>query len=140
VGRSVPVGRWRYLIALLALVLPTVVAAMDAESARFQRLQTESGLSQSTVMALAQDTDGRIWIGTQSGLNRYDGYETTVFRPDGNDPQALADNFVTALNADPESGVWVPIHSMPRRSRCRDSTDGPGRPSGSPAAWRQLVK
>lgn len=106
-GESGPVGRWRCAIALLALVLLPAAAAMDAESARFQRLQTEGGLSQSTVMALAQDTDGRIWIGTQSGLNRFDGYEITVFRPDGNDPHALADNFVTALDADPHSGVWV---------------------------------
>jgi len=64
---------WQCALGLLALLVLPDAIAMDAESARFQRLQTEGGLSQSTVMALAQDTDGRVWIGTQSGLNRFDG-------------------------------------------------------------------
>jgi signal transduction histidine kinase/ligand-binding sensor domain-containing protein len=107
VRRTGPRGRWcgATLLALWLLALPAF--GLDAESARFQRLETADGLSQSTVMALAQDRDGRLWIGTQSGLNRFDGYATTVFRPDGSDPRALADNFVTALLADGESGVWV---------------------------------
>lgn len=46
----------------------------DQGSAVFQRFSLEEGLSQSEVNSLAFDGDGYLWIGTQDGLNRFDGY------------------------------------------------------------------
>ncbi|MDX1391114.1 MAG: two-component regulator propeller domain-containing protein, partial [Rheinheimera sp.] len=76
-------------------------------ASRFDRLDIQHGLSQATVTALAQDHDGYIWIGTQNGLNRYDGYNVKVFRPDDSSKQTLADNFVSALAVDQQGQVWI---------------------------------
>ena len=66
----------------------------------FRTLSVNEGLSQSTVLAIAQDGMGRIWMGTQDGLNCYDGYSFTVFRHVEGDAQSLGDNSVNALFAD----------------------------------------
>ena len=66
----------RYALLWLALVLPAAALAQVAvqSASRFSRLDIQQGLSQNTVTALVQDHDGNIWIGTQNGLNRYDGF------------------------------------------------------------------
>ena len=48
------------------------------------------GLSQNSALALARDDDGFLWIGTEDGLNRFDGYEFRVYRPSDHDPTAAA--------------------------------------------------
>jgi ligand-binding sensor domain-containing protein/signal transduction histidine kinase len=78
---------------------------------RVQRLGIEDGLSQATARALAQDADGMLWIGTQDGLNRYDGEEFRVFRRDRDDPRSLADNHITVLTLDRTGRLWVGTQS-----------------------------
>ena len=78
----------------------------------FRTLSVNDGLSQSTVLAIAQDPLGRIWMGTQDGLNCYDGYSFKVFRHVENDPQSLGDN---AINA-PCSPTADGSGSEPRRA------------------------
>jgi len=97
-------------VACLCL-LASLASATDwmprAESARFQRLGTERGLSQSSVMAMAQDRRGRLWVGTQAGLNRFDGSDVTVFRPQPGAEESLSDNYVTSIVVDRDGAVWV---------------------------------
>jgi ligand-binding sensor domain-containing protein len=64
---------------VLALLPPGLAAAPPA---RFTRLSVEQGLSQSTVQAILQDHVGFLWLGTEEGLNRYDGYTFVVFKHD----------------------------------------------------------
>ncbi|MCH5686178.1 hypothetical protein LWM68_19110 [Niabella sp. W65] len=52
------------------------------ENRYFRTISVDQGLSQSTVFVVQQDLQGFMWIGTQDGLNRYDGKTFTVFRPD----------------------------------------------------------
>jgi ligand-binding sensor domain-containing protein len=49
---------------------------------RFGRLGLEHGLSQNTVNCLHQDRIGFLWIGTNDGLNLYDGYSFKIYRVD----------------------------------------------------------
>ena len=93
------------LLLLVTLSAPSYAALPSA--ARFARLDIQQGLSQTTVTALAQDNTGNIWIGTQNGLNRYDGFAVTVFRPDAKLSHSLSDNFVTALQVDQHGVIWV---------------------------------
>ena len=83
------------LLAACFAFVRTASAAIE-----FRTLSVNEGLSQSTVLAIAQDGMGRIWMGTQDGLNCYDGYSFTVFRRMEGDPQSLGDNSVNALFAD----------------------------------------
>ncbi|MEL6853262.1 MAG: two-component regulator propeller domain-containing protein, partial [Bacteroidota bacterium] len=51
-------------------------------SLSFRQLAKKEGLSQSSVFAIAQDHDGFMWFGTRDGLNKYDGYNFSVFYPE----------------------------------------------------------
>jgi len=71
------------------------------QDARFERLSIEDGLSQASVYAILQDRHGFIWLGTQDGLNRYDGYDITVFKHTQFDSSSpLADNNIRAFTED----------------------------------------
>ena len=52
------------------------------------------GLSQNSALALARDDDGYLWIGTEDGLNRFDGHEFRVYRPSDRDPSATASAYI----------------------------------------------
>ncbi len=89
---------------------------------RFERLTTESGLSQGTVNYTLQDASGLLWIGTQGGLNRYDGYRFEVYRHDPSDPASVPHDWVTALAEDPSGDLWVGTEGG-GLSRWRRATD-----------------
>jgi ligand-binding sensor domain-containing protein/signal transduction histidine kinase len=74
---------------------------------RFTSLSLEEGLSQSVVNVTYQDSQGYLWFGTQDGLNRYNGYEFTIFRPDIDAPDSLSDRFITDIIEDGQGGLWV---------------------------------
>ena len=94
---------FRHLFFSLFAFLFAVPAFATIE---FRTLSVNDGLSQSTVLAIAQDPLGRIWMGTQDGLNCYDGYSFKVFRHVENDPQSLGDNAISALLAD-GGRLWI---------------------------------
>ncbi len=96
-----------FCACLLCLLPSLVLAALDPVDLRFRRLDQESGLSQGSVLALAQDAQGFVWLGTQDGLNRFDGFEFRVFRPDAALPGSLSNNWVSALAVDPDGALWI---------------------------------
>ena len=80
-------------------------AAAATEAPRVRRFGVEDGLSHNAVHALAQDADGFLWIGTQDGLNRFDGLE---FRRFAHAPEAAdLGPFVVALQVDSADRLWV---------------------------------
>ncbi len=94
---------WLLVLALVALL----ARAIAAPAAHFSRLTINDGLSQSTVMSIAQGPRGFLWFGTQDGLNRYDGYAFKIFRPHADGTNSLPDNNVPALLADDDGYIWV---------------------------------
>ena len=78
---------------------------------RFRHLAIEDGLSQSSVHSLLQDRQGFIWLGTQDGLNRYDGREFKVWKTDADAVVTLSDPYVTCLVDDPDGNFWVGAES-----------------------------
>ncbi len=76
-------------------------------SLRFGHLSVEDGLSQNTITALLQDEQGYIWVGTQDGLNRYDGYTFTQFRNFPSDPKSISANSISALLEDDGGTMWI---------------------------------
>jgi diguanylate cyclase (GGDEF)-like protein len=73
---------------------------------RFTQYTADSGLPFSALTAIAQDRDGFIWIGSQTGLMRFDGYTFRTYQHDPRDPDSLPSNFVQSLLAD-GAHVWV---------------------------------
>lgn len=72
-----------------------------------KNISLESGLSQSNVRCMIQDRNGFLWIGTQDGLNRYDGYSFVVFRKEKRDTNTLAGDLITCLLEDRKGFIWI---------------------------------
>lgn len=64
----------------------------------------ERGLPQDTIRAITQTKDGYLWLGTDEGLARFDGYEFVVFSKSNGD---LPDNSITALAAANDGSLWI---------------------------------
>jgi len=73
----------------------------------FERIGTEDSLPMNIVTALAQDAKGLIWIGTQGGLVRYDGYHFEKFVHNPRNPNSISGDYIKSLWAAPDGRVWV---------------------------------
>ncbi len=74
---------------------------------KFSHLTDKDGLSNNYVSSFAQDTNGIIWIGTYSGLNRFDGYSIKNFYAKANDPKSISNNYISAIVSDRKNNLWV---------------------------------
>ncbi len=73
----------------------------------FQRYYSKDGLSSNTIYTIYRDTYGFLWIGTEDGLNRYDGRTYKVYRYDANNEQGLKSNHITSLCEDQQGRIWI---------------------------------
>lgn len=85
----------------------TVSLKANPSSLRLDQIGLQQGLSQSTVYAITQDSQGFMWFGTQDGLNRYDGYSITVFKHDNLDSNSISDNSIWCLLCDHKGELWI---------------------------------
>ena len=65
------------------------------------------GLADNLVRRIFQDSKGFLWISTQNGLNRYDGYSFMTFLPEKGDPVSLADRHVLDITEDKHGFLWA---------------------------------
>lgn len=96
--------KYIYFCFLFAIFLPLNI---KGQSYNATQLSLESGLSQSSVSAIVQDDKGFLWLGTQDGLNRYDGYEFSVIKHIPFDSTSLSSNYITALCTEKDDKLWV---------------------------------
>lgn len=82
-------------------------AQWDTLALPFRAITIEDGLSQGMVNYILQDRYGFMWFATKDGLNRYDGYDFTVYRHDAEDSTTIGDNFVHAILEDSQGRLWV---------------------------------
>lgn len=78
---------------------------------QFEHFSTGQGLSHSTVYCIMQDSYGFMWFGTQNGLNKFDGYNFTIYKNVPFDSLSLSDNWVQALLEAKDGTIWVGTHS-----------------------------
>ena len=95
----------RFTIWMLSLVAVLTGDLMWAQPYTLRSLQVEDGLSQNMVYCVIQDRDDYIWIGTQDGLNRYDGNSFKVYKK--TDGSGLFNDGVCSLNEDHDGNIWV---------------------------------
>lgn len=92
---------------VLLLLLVNCCFCLLAQSLHFDQLSVENGLSQNTVNCLQKDHRGYLWIGTNDGLNRYNGYEFEWFRYQNEQANSLSDNKIYALLEDRNQRLWI---------------------------------
>ncbi|HMB77945.1 MAG TPA: two-component regulator propeller domain-containing protein [Kiloniellaceae bacterium] len=73
----------------------------------FEHLTVEDGLPENSVQAILQDHLGFLWLGTASGLVRYNGYSMTVFAPDPADSTSIGSGHITSLYEDEAGALWI---------------------------------
>ena len=86
-------------LSFVLLLLNLRVISQDI-SLHFNHITKEDGLSQSTIDGIVQDKYGFMWFATQDGLNRYDGYDFKIFRPDRSKESSISYNYITSLILD----------------------------------------
>ncbi|MGE5340314.1 MAG: two-component regulator propeller domain-containing protein [Candidatus Omnitrophota bacterium] len=83
------------------------ILAADNKPIIFKHLSLEEGLSQNTVFCIMQDSKGFMWFGTQDGLNKYDGYNFTVYKPNPDVPNSLSEGEARTLFEDKTGLIWI---------------------------------
>ncbi len=96
-----------YVLIWLALTAQQTFSQQAHQDIRFEHLSQEQGLSQSSAHSVLQDRQGYIWIGTDDGLNCYDGYRFTVFRNDAKDSTSISGYPIYSLCEDRSGSLWI---------------------------------
>lgn len=74
---------------------------------KFTTLAEKEGLSHNRVNTFFRDSNGYLWIGTFSGLNRFDSHSVRSFKNNPRDPSSIGENLVYQIAEDPHGRIWV---------------------------------
>lgn len=99
--------RFIRLLCVLILVLAVSSQGTGQPSYLFHHLSTDEGLSNSNVRTILKDSYGFLWIGTESGLNRYDGYGFKVYTENPGGSNSLWANDILGLQEDGLGNIWI---------------------------------
>jgi len=100
-------------VVMLILALVGFSAASAQQKILFHHLTVKDGLSQGGVNCILQDSQGFMWFGTQDGLNRYDGYQFTIYKHDPADAKTLNGSWVLSIAEDSRGTLWVRTQDRP---------------------------
>jgi signal transduction histidine kinase/ligand-binding sensor domain-containing protein/CheY-like chemotaxis protein len=91
----------------ILLLMTMLFSHAQFSELRFQHINTKNGLSNNIIRCIIQDHLGYIWIGTEDGLNRFDGYSNKIFKKILDDTTSLTDNMVYSIYIDTHDDIWV---------------------------------
>lgn len=96
-----------YIVLMLCLILKCNGPEALSQQLTFTHYGVNNGISQSEIKCIHQDEEGYIWIGTQNGLNKYDGYSFENFYYDPTDIKSISNNWIFAIAEDSVGNLWV---------------------------------
>lgn len=94
------------IVHLVMLLCPALLMA-QSNAFRFSRLDINNGLSHNQVNCIYKDSRGFMWLGTLSGLSKYDGYAFKTYKHAVNDTTTLDDDYVVSITPGPENKLWI---------------------------------
>lgn len=95
------------LLVLLGGLFPFILNAGTTEDIYFSHIGMEDGLSHSTIFAINQDKERNLWFATYDGVNKYDGYNFTVYRHEYANPNSIASDITRCIAIDDSDQIWV---------------------------------
>jgi signal transduction histidine kinase/ligand-binding sensor domain-containing protein/DNA-binding response OmpR family regulator len=84
-----------------------ITVSIHAQQYEFTRLDNTDGLSNNQVECIFKDSRGFIWIGTNMGLNRYDGVNFKIYKNQKNDPQTPSGDKFFGIQEDINGNLWI---------------------------------
>ena len=94
-------------LAIIIIGILTSIKIAAQPNIHFHKLSVDQGLSQSVVTSILQDEKGFFWYGTQSGLNKYDGFKITGYFSNPRDTNSLCNSWINALAQDNNGIIWI---------------------------------
>jgi signal transduction histidine kinase/ligand-binding sensor domain-containing protein/DNA-binding response OmpR family regulator len=91
----------------LLIITLTFSIGIQAETYNFARLDNTNGFSNNQIESIFKDSRGFMWIGTNFGLNRYDGYHVKVYKTIKNDSTSLINNSILGIQEDKNGNLWI---------------------------------
>src|SRR5262245_24418591 len=73
----------------------------------FRHFSTAQGLSHNDVTSIIQDSLGFMWYGTQSGLNKFDGYGFVSYKHDPKNKNSLVSDDISCLSVEKSGIIWI---------------------------------
>ena len=86
-----------FIFLIVQAQLAPLFAVSQKQSIRFDHLNTYNGLAQNNVSCIFQDSRGFMWLGTSDGLDKYDGYNFTLYKNDSKNTISISNNFITSV-------------------------------------------
>ncbi|MEX2401222.1 MAG: two-component regulator propeller domain-containing protein [Rhodothermales bacterium] len=103
-------GLWMFALLTFSGWLAPLVQAQPQDVA-FEQVRIPGGSTSNFVTGIAQDRQGFLWLATRAWLIKFDGYDTTTYRHDPEDPTSLAaSKWVESVYVDREGTLWVGTH------------------------------
>ncbi len=91
----------------LFLIVGSMQTQAQKNEIKFENISIRNGLSQSFVTCIIQDRQGFMWIGTQDGLNKFDGYTFTVYKSVAGDTTTVSNNYINTIYESSSGEIWV---------------------------------
>jgi len=98
---------WITALCLLGGIVEPTSAQARPRNLRFRHVSIGDGLSQSAIHSILQDRQGFLWFGTEDGLNRYDGYDFTVYKRDFDNEHSISASGVQSVREDRNGTIWI---------------------------------
>ena len=98
---------FRYSLILFFTFVTISIAAQEGSGYIFTQFKRKEGLTSDRVYRVTQDPDGFIWIGSDNGLQRYDGYRFMNVRHNPADKDGIPEDHVGQLHIDKKGRMWM---------------------------------
>ena len=89
------------------MLIISIPSFSQKQNLKFDHLTTLDGLSQSNVLCFLHDSRGFMWFGSEDGLNKYDGYNFTIYKNDPLKKNSLSSNYVMDIVEDTNGDLWI---------------------------------
>lgn len=131
----------KFLLLFLLSVACWLSLPARQPSLYFDRLTTQDGLSHNKVNCMLRDRRGFMWLGTNDGLNRYDGHNFVVFQHKPGDTTTISGNIINDILEDEQGVLWIATadgglsrydYTQPSHRQFKQYRHWPGNPHSLP--------
>ena len=101
-------NKYCQLILLTVFITLNIPGTLYARQLQFGHFGVDDGLSQGVVLSILQDSQGFMWFCTEDGLNKYDGYDFTVYKHEPENPNSLSSSHVWDVYEEQDTHIlWI---------------------------------